>query len=118
VEQIYLLVVGAAVPIVVGGVIRFVGRFLRSRVKFAGPDDRRLAALRVQAESQARLTTALLRLQRPVMDAMIALLEATQGKNNGNVDSALTAMRQARKDFDCYLMGEATLNECLEAEKD
>lgn len=117
-EQLYLLAIGAAVPIIVGGVIRFSAKFLRARVKFAGPDERRLHALRMQSESQARLTTVLLKLQRPVMDAMIALLEATQGKNNGNVDSALTSMRQARKDFDCYLMGEATLNECLEAEKD
>ena len=117
-ERVYLPAIGAAVTLVIGALLKWAGRYIRNRVRFSGPEGRRLHAMEENLKSQARLTTILLRVQRPQLTALIALLEATKGNINGNIDAALSAMKQAREDFDCYLVGEATVNECLEADKD
>lgn len=55
----------------------------------------------------ARLETAqpvILRSQLALLDGSIAIAEAVSGKKcNGNVDSALDAMRKRREDTDVYL---------------
>jgi len=50
---------------------------------------------------------ALLDMQGPQTHALIALLEAQQGKCNGNVEAALTISIKARDKFDTFLRDSA-----------
>ena len=117
-EQLLYGFIGAAVA--TGGTLLVKGamKFVKSRVRFGGPDARLLQELEDRVDAHARLSSILLKLQRPQLDALIALLEATKGNANGNVDRALCSMREARVSFDEYLVGEATIDACHDFAKD
>ena len=59
-----------------------------------------------EAETLAKVVPALnavVQVQRPQLDLLIALGEAAQGKNNGNVTTALDGAREARGVFNNFL---------------
>lgn len=117
IDNLILVFIGALITVTAGIIVRGGEKFLKSRIRFSGPDSKLIRDMEERVGSQARLTGMILKLQRPQMDALIALLEATKGQVNGNVDRALNTMRQARSSFDAYLIDEAS-PECLEVEKD
>jgi hypothetical protein len=53
----------------------------------------------------------LLAVQGPQMEALIALLEATKGQCNGNVDRALKTTRQAKDTFNSFINKSAQVEE-------
>ena len=116
-SNVISLFIGAVVTVIAGLLVKGGAKYFKSRIRFSGPDSKLIREMEERVGSQARLSAMILKLQRPQMDALIALLEATKGQVNGNVDRALNTMRQAPSSFDAYLIDEAS-PECLEVEKD
>jgi uracil-DNA glycosylase len=86
-----------------GGWVR---TFLAKRVRVQSPD----------AETVAKLVprvNLLIDMKEPEINLLIALGEAAQGQNNGNVTTALTGARGAREEYRKFLGKTA----CIEVEK-
>ena len=113
-DKLPYIFAGAVITGFAGIIVRGIAKFFKSRVHFSGPEARHIKKMDEKISSLATLSDILLKVQRPQMDALIALLEATQGNNNGNVSRALCTMREARTLFDAYLIEEATVGGCIE----
>ena len=83
----------------IGGWIR---SFLAKRIKVQGPDTLELKRQGETIEKTVLAVNCLIELKGPELDMLIALGEAMQGKNNGNVTDALRATREARLTFTEY----------------
>jgi len=95
----------------IGGWIR---SFLAKRVRFQGPEAK---ALKQQGETIEKTVVAvncLIELKGPELDMLIALGEAMQGKNNGNVTDAFIGTREAKATFTKYQQKAA----CIEVRND
>jgi len=99
-NPIAILAIGALVPIVVGGVVAALVKWVRRRVLVQSPESRLL-------EQLVPLVNALARTTGPQNDALIAILEAQKGICNGNVDRALEKMRTTRDEFNAFLVSSA-----------
>lgn len=76
--------------------------FLAKRVRVQGPE---AEALKMQGDILAKLCPAvniLIECKGPELEMLIALGEASQGKNNGNVTDALELVREKAKQFDSF----------------
>ncbi len=73
---------------------------VRKRVQIRSPEARTI-------EQMAPAVNALIEANGPMMQGIIAILEAQKGECNGNVDSALKVNREAKKKFDRYLVSQA-----------
>lgn len=102
-ETIIGITSGAGVLVLAWLASRF-RAYLARRVKVASPEAQTLAKV-------VPAVNALLDIQGPQTDALIALLEATQGKCNGNVDAALKTTREARASFGEFLTDSARVKE-------
>jgi len=91
---------GALAPILIGGLVVLVRRI----VKIQTPGSRRI-------EQLAPAVNALLDIQLPQTEALIALLEVQKGICNGNVDRALDATREAQGKFKKFLQDSAKVEE-------
>jgi predicted membrane chloride channel (bestrophin family) len=83
---------GGALLVAIGGSLYHVAR---KRIR-PSPDAETLAKV-------VPAVNAVLQVQRPQLDLLIALGEAAQGKNNGNVTTALDGAREARGVFNEFL---------------
>lgn len=79
-------------------------RFLVRRVKASDP-------LAVAVRDLVPTVNFLVSVQGPQTDALIALLEATKGKCNGNVDDALKKIRDAKDRYDRFIQSAARIEE-------
>lgn len=91
---------GALAPIIIGGLVVLVRRI----VKIQTPGARKI-------EQLAPAVNALLDIQLPQTEALIALLEVQKGICNGNVDRALSATREAQGKFKKFLQDSAKVEE-------
>lgn len=101
-KMLFALAVGALVPLLVGGLYTVIRDFLNARVHVSCPQAAPLAEV-VRAHDQLKTAVnAVLVVQGPQLEALVALLEATKGQVNGNVDRALEKARGARETFGQY----------------
>lgn len=97
------IVSGAITAAIVGlGAIAF--RFLVRRVKASDP-------LAVAVRDLIPRVNFLLSIQGPQTDALIALLEVTKGKCNGNVDAALEKTRDSKDRYEKFIQTAARIEE-------
>jgi len=73
---------------------------IRKRVSIRSPESKTIDQL-------VPLVNALIEVQGPQMQGIIAILEAQKGQCNGNVDAALEVNRAAKKKFDEFLITSA-----------
>jgi hypothetical protein len=88
----------------------WVRQFLAKRVRLQNPDAK---AIQAQGKVQDKLVIAvntLIECKGPELDMLIALGDAMQGRNNGNVTDALKGARQARDTFERF----KDKNNCIE----
>lgn len=71
-------------------------RYLDKRIKVSTPSERALDHI-------VPMVNMLARVQGPMLVSIEALLEATKGKCNGNIDEALEVMKEARRCYDSYV---------------
>lgn len=91
-----------------GALLIYLGSLVRSFIS------RRIYTDRRESTTLAMVVpavNALLDIQGPQTEALIALLEAQQGKCNGNVDKALKTASAARERFDGFLLNSARISE-------
>ncbi|CAK0777462.1 hypothetical protein CCP3SC15_5800001 [Gammaproteobacteria bacterium] len=87
---------GATVIFFGGRIFRYIAR----RIRVSSPEAETLAQV-------VPAVNALIKIQGPQTDALIALLEASKGQCNGNVDRALEVARRGREDFIGFLRDSA-----------
>lgn len=98
-KLIATLAIGALVPLVVGGLYTVIRDFLKARVHVSCPQAAPLAEVVKGHEELRTAVNAVLVVQGPQLEALTALLEASKGQVNGNVDAALHKARKAKEDF-------------------
>lgn len=94
---------GGALIISIGALVR---RAIWRRVRVSSPEAEQLKQV-------VPAVNALLEIQGPQTEALIALLEAQQGKCNGNVEKALHVASAARDRFDGFLRKAAQVSEVV-----
>lgn len=94
---------GAIVAFLATGATAAVVVAVKRRVKFQTPEA-------ATVEKLVPTVNALLAMQGPQTEALIALLEAMQGNINGNVKTALETTRAAKANFDAYILSTAQVS--------
>jgi len=90
----------ALATMVVASLYGLVSTAIRRRVTIRSPEARSIAQI-------APAVNALIESNGPMMQGIIAILEAQKGICNGNVDDALDANRRAKKKFEKFLYEQA-----------
>jgi len=94
--------VGVIMTLGVTSVYSFVSVSIRKRVRIGSPESQTITEM-------TPAVNALLETNGPMMQGIIAILEAQQGKCNGNVAEALEINRKAKKKFDNFLIENAKI---------
>jgi hypothetical protein len=95
---------GAFIALIVASLYGLITTAVRKRVTIRSPE--------AQAIDQIRpAVNAMLETNSPMMQGIIAILEAQKGQCNGNVDEALTVNRAAKIKFDAYLLSTAKVEQ-------
>ena len=110
-------IVADAAPLLIGAVLTGIGVAVggvvvkrASKVKWESPDmdylKKALEQIGCSQKKTSREIQALFQLQDPQIKALIVLLESYKsGASNGNIDVAITEVKQAQKDFHDFLVG-------------
>jgi hypothetical protein len=88
--------IGGAAMLVISSIYKLIETSVRRRVTVRSPEAQAIAKI-------VPAVNALLSIQAPQSEALIALLEAQKGLINGNVENALVNMRKANVKFDRFL---------------
>lgn len=88
--------IGAFITLAVTGIYGIMTTAIRKRVSIRSPESQAIAQI-------VPAVNALLEANSPIMQGVIAILEAQKGQCNGNVDDALEVNRRAKKRFDDFL---------------
>lgn len=99
--------IGLAALSVLGGLViaSLYGLFtthIRKRVTIRSPEAAAITSI-------TPAVNALIESNGPMMQGIIAILEAQKGQCNGNVDEALRVNREAKKKFDRFLVSQAKI---------
>lgn len=86
--------------LIVASIYNLIATAVRKRVTVRSPEAKAIDQL-------VPLVNALIEVQGPQMQGIIAILEAQKGQCNGNVDAALEVNRAAKKKFDEFLVTSA-----------
>ena len=111
-------IVADAAPLLIGAVLTGMGvavggvvvKSASKRVRWESPDmdylKKALEQIGCSQKKTSREIQALFQLQDPQIKALIVLLESYKsGASNGNIDVAITEVKQAQKDFHDFLVG-------------
>lgn len=90
--------IGSVVTLLVAGTVTFIKR----RIKLTGPASEALEKVEAEMAKLARIVRCLFRIQKPQLEALSAILEASKGEINGNIDRALKSVKRAGKEFDDF----------------
>jgi len=97
---------GAVVTLVVGSIYNLLITSIRRRVTVQSPEAKAIAEL-------VPAVNALIESNGPMMQGIIAILEAKKGICDGTVDRALESMTNAKNKFDFFLVGSAKIEGVL-----
>ena len=106
-ERIIIAVVGALAGLIAANVFRLLGQYIHKRVTIMSPDSALIRKMLVIVRSTSDMQDALMDVQIRQTKALTALLEATKGQINGNVDEALSIVRGADAQFNAFLRSRA-----------
>lgn len=98
--DVLTLAAGAMITLIMTGLYGIVTTAIRKRVSIRSPESQAIAQIRPAVN-------ALIETNGPMMQGIIAILEAQKGQCNGNVDEALLVNREAKKRFDEFLVKSA-----------
>jgi hypothetical protein len=101
-DELINMAIGALIGLAVTSLYHLAITAIRKRVTFRSPEARAI-------EQITPAVNALIEIQGPHTQALIAILEAQKGIINGNVDSALKSTRDAKSRFDAFLLGQARI---------
>ncbi len=102
-------VVEAVAALGVTGIITI----MRRRIKVTGPATEAIDWIKAELIRQSKTVGCLFTIQRPQLEALAALLEASRGTVNGNVELATVAVQKAKKKFDDFV-NQTVGGECKE----
>ena len=94
------IALGVLIGLIVTGIYGLMATAVRKRVTIRSPESQAIAQM-------VPAVNALMEMQGPQTQALIAILEAQKGICNGNVDAALETTRDAKSRFDAFLLGQA-----------
>lgn len=97
-------IIASVVTAAVIGLGALVSKFVIKRVKASDPLERAVRDL-------IPTVNFLVSIQGPQTDALIALLEASKGHCNGNVDAALKRTRESKDKYDKFIQSAAKIEE-------
>lgn len=86
--------------LIVASIYNLIATAVRKRVSVRSPEARAI-------EQITPAVNALMETNGPMMQGIIAILEAQKGQCNGNVDAALAVNRAAKQKFDLFLVNSA-----------
>ncbi len=86
--------------LIVASIYNLIATAVRKRVSVRSPEARAI-------EQITPAVNALMETNGPMMQGIIAILEAQKGQCNGNVDKALEVNRAAKQKFDLFLINSA-----------
>jgi hypothetical protein len=96
-------IVGSLIVAVLLGIGAIIGRFARKRIKFTNPQSAVIEEIKTEVSRLATIVRCIFRVQKPQIEALNALLEATKGEINGNVDTALAEVKKAKIEFNDFI---------------
>jgi NhaP-type Na+/H+ or K+/H+ antiporter len=102
VNEITIAAVSVLVGLALASVYGAFTAYVRKRVTIRTPEATAITSL-------TPAVNALLDSNGPMMQGIIAILEAQKGQCNGNVDDALRVNREAKKRFDKFLISQAKI---------
>jgi hypothetical protein len=94
------IALGVLIGLIVTGIYGLMATAVRKRVTIRSPESQAI-------EQMVPAVNALMEMQGPQTQALIAILEAQKGICNGNVDAALKTTRDAKIRYDDFLLGRA-----------
>jgi hypothetical protein len=106
---------GACVAAVAGLLIAGIVTFVKRRVKVTGPVIEAVEELAEEMRRVGAVANMSLCLNKPILDALRAILEGLKGDVNGNVDRALESVSEAQESYSQFLLDSATGASCKEA---
>ena len=89
--------IGVVVALILTSIYNLLSSAVSKRVTIRSPEAQSIAQIRPAVN-------ALIETNGPMMQGIIAILEAQKGQCNGNVDEALDVNRRAKKKFDAFLI--------------
>ncbi len=101
-NEITLAAVSVLVGLALASIYGAFTTYVRKRVTVRSPEASAITSL-------TPAVNALLESNSPMMQGIIAILEAQKGQCNGNVDEALRVNREAKKRFDKFLVSQAKI---------
>lgn len=99
-SELISVALGVLIGLIVTGLYGLTTTAIRRRVTIRSPEATAIAQM-------VPAVNALMEMQGPQTQALIAILEAQKGICNGNVDAALDTTRDAKSRFDAFLLGQA-----------
>lgn len=98
--EVLPIAVGVGITLFVTSAYNLAATAIRKRVTIRSPEAQAIMQLQPAVN-------ALIKTNGPMMQGIIAILEAQKGQCNGNVDDALVINREAKKQFDDFLISAA-----------
>jgi hypothetical protein len=93
---------GVIVTLIMTSLYHLLAAAIRRRVTIRSPEAQAI-------EQMVPAVNALMEIQGPQTQALIAILESQKGICNGNVDAALRETNKAKAKFDKFLLGQARI---------
>lgn len=103
-----VVAVSTAAVIALGALIK---NYIKRRVHVSSPDTEKICAMNRTVDALVPTVNLLVGMAGPQTEALIALLEASKGHCNGNVDAALKKMRATRDKYDQFIQNAASIEE-------
>lgn len=104
-------IIGGVITAAIIGAGAGLWKLFSKRIRLAGPTQQAIVDLQKTVAELVPNVNCLLSVQAPQIQALVALLEASKGQVNGNVDRALDAARKAGDQFEAHLCASAQIKE-------
>jgi hypothetical protein len=102
-SKFLLALMGAFAGILVSKAFELLERFVTRHVRFQSPESELIKKILAMLRTTSMVQDNVMDVQMVQTRALIALLEASKGQINGNVDSALTEVRESERKFNGFL---------------
>jgi hypothetical protein len=99
-DQLIVASLASVATLAAAGLYSIIQTAVRKRVQIRSPESQAIDQI-------VPAVNALIVANGPMMQGIIAILEAQKGECNGNVDAALEINREAKKKFDQFLVSQA-----------
>lgn len=101
-KELGLAALSILIGLIIASIYSLFKAHIRQRVTIRSPEAAAITSI-------TPAVNALIESNGPMMQGIIAILEAQKGQCNGNIDEALKVNRAAKKRFDAFLVGQAKI---------